>query len=71
MSHIQRTAQRPKRQTPRCPRCGTLNLTVRRCKRLCRYCGYQECCADACLLEYPDEEQAAAAQTATPVENRA
>ncbi len=70
MPKLRRADLHPTEHTaPRCPRCGTPNLTLRRCKRLCVYCGYQECCADACLIEYPDDE--AAAQTAKPVGNRA
>lgn len=39
----------------RCPRCGLAAVELRRCKLTCANCGYQECCADACLIEYPED----------------
>lgn len=60
--------ERLREQARRCPLCGALSVVERRCRRLCVRCGYQECCADACLPECLDEESAL---TARPAENTA
>lgn len=60
--------ERLREQARRCPICGALSVVERRCKRLCTRCGYQECCADACLIEYLDESPS---QAAKPAENTA
>jgi hypothetical protein len=47
----------------RCLRCGFLSVEEQRCKRICANCGYQECCADACL---PEETESEAVKGALP-----
>lgn len=46
--------QRQPQEVRRCPICGVAAVKTHKCKLKCANCGYQECCADACLIEYND-----------------